>query len=140
MDFFHTGFVIFLCFGLGVGDLLTPVVQVYGTRIMCDGNRRPNYDGCLLPPQFIGPGDKYNIPETHRIHDFFKARDSPTGFKTGKGIWLDYRHGAVHAQPNVRPTFDRKKEISETLESKEYIHIHCIAGKPRNTTRILRRP
>ena len=36
---------------------------------MADGNRRPNYDGALFPPVFIGPGDPYD--DKRCLRDFY---------------------------------------------------------------------
>jgi hypothetical protein len=39
-----------------------------------DGNRRSNYDGCLLPPVFIGPGDPYDKHFGHSLRDFYAGK------------------------------------------------------------------
>lgn len=46
-----------------------------------DGNRRPNYDGCLMPPVFLGPGDPYKAHNGLNVTGYF-ARDG-TAFKAG---------------------------------------------------------
>ena len=48
-----------------------------------DGNRRANYDGCLLPPVFINPGDPYRKPLTHDLRSFYGGSRG-SGFRTGK--------------------------------------------------------
>eukprot|EP01138_Halocafeteria_seosinensis_P009453 gb/GECG01009661.1/.p1 GENE.gb/GECG01009661.1/~~gb/GECG01009661.1/.p1 ORF type:complete len:342 (+),score=20.77 gb/GECG01009661.1/:1-1026(+) len=78
---------------------------------MCDGNRRPNYDGCLLPPRFIGPGDPYAVPETHRLADFFKRPEHHTTFKGGRGTWKDCRPGAMHPIPSQASIPDKERVL-----------------------------
>ena len=50
---------------------------------MADGNRRPNYDGCLLPPTFIGPGEPYAKPETLNLENYFTRRSKKRNFYAG---------------------------------------------------------
>ena len=47
-----------------------------------DGNRRPNYDGGLLPPVFIGPGEPYDKHFGHNLQAFYGGSRG-AGMKAG---------------------------------------------------------
>jgi hypothetical protein len=48
-----------------------------------DGNRRPNYDGCISIPVFLAPGDPYVTPQSLNLSKFF-AGNRVGGLYAGK--------------------------------------------------------